>query len=549
MIFTGEKKKLSRKSPLQRTKSANPEDVSKTPLTFSFGAPQTRENEEKFREYNQKLAESRLKMEQEREIDKFKGQSPRTPEKKELQRSKTTGDQAGRSSPRFMDLRQEGVRSPRGTSPVNLSIPGNSEKSDSQKFLSGHLLLAKKLSDEANESDKMKKKNKSKGMDDCYSSNTMSPLAYNPSIQAQNVEPAVKKQPLQRNKEKSSVSRQVSLQGSEDPRLVPGHGHMALHASFSFDPRRLASHQSYIHGNIDDRQRMLQDFQKVQHQEFAGGIYGPIEPPSRRTLGSDLSSHGHSAVTRMQSAPDPFTWSKPSVRQPPMMMRQNSSSDTQLNKMYTGEHEAYGGEAVLTRGSTDSMSKVMQDTTGSVKFQIGQPMQSYKPPAFHSPLFSTNSSPDFQSQQHYSTEFQQQGPPYIPAQHPLQNNLQHAQTTPSSVFHPTHFVEQPGNIWESNQPNVTNFGPQAHYAAGTMWPTMPQSGQVLQTSNINVPQNQSAQMGPNPIETPIPPNDRRFKLYCDLCRLFPEDKVRAVMNQHPTADNPNEICAYLINAK
>ena len=550
LFLAGEKKKLSRRSPLQRTKSANPEDLSKTPLTFSFGAPNTKENDEKFREYNKKLTESRLRMEQDRDTDKTKLSSPRSMEKRELQRSKTTGDQTGRSSPRFMELRQEGMRSPRGASPVNLSVPGNTEKTEgSQKFLSGHLLLAKKLSDEANESDKMKKKGKSKGTDDASSSNTMSPLAYSLSKQTQNVEPGGKKQ-LQ-HKEKQSVSRQVSLQGSEDARLVQGQGHMGLHASQSFDLRRLASHQTYIHGNQDDRQTLMQDFQQVQHQEFGGSFYGPIEPPHRHLSNKDMS-HGHASVTRMQSAPDPFTRSKPSVR-PPLMMRQNSSSDTQLNKFYTGEHDMFGGD-MLTRGSSDNMPKVMQDTTGSVKFQIGSvpPMQTYKPPAFHNTLYSHNSTPDFRSQQQqFSTEFQQQqGQPFMSMQHQVQNNLQQTpQPNVSSVFPTTQFADQPGNIWEPNHPNTTTFSNQSHFPAGSLWPMMPPTGQGPPLSNFNINPGQSHPMGPNPIENPILPNDRRFKLYHDLCRLFPEEKVRAVMNQHPTADNPNELCAYLINSK
>lgn len=491
-------------------------------------------------------------MEQEREQPN-QLPSPRTPEKKELQRSKTTGDQTGRSSPRFTELRQDNIRSPRGSSPVNLSVPGNMEKSEGNaKFLSGHLLLAKKLSDEANESDKLKKKSKNKVADDPFGSNTVSPLAYSPSKQPQNSEPAMKKQPLQ-HKEKQSLSRQRSAHTSDDPRLATGHGHQLLHPSFSSDPRLLGnSAQSFIPGNIDERQLLLRDFQQVQHQELTGNAFGPIEPPHHRSLAKDLDS-GHTALARMQSAPDPFTLSKQSVRQAPMMMRQNSSSDTQLNKLFGGELEAHPGNAMLTHGSNDSMSSILKDTAGAVRFQIGgvsgQAMQSYKPSPFLNPLFSPNSRQEFRfHQQHqFQTDFQQQGTPFIPAQPLVQGHPQgHPHPCPSPVYHTAQnvqYMEQPANIWEPPQPNVSNFLPHSQ-SAGSLWPSLPQSSPTPAASASTL--GPSGQIAPYPIETPILRSDRRFKLYCDLCRLFPEEKVRAAMNQHPNADNANDICPYLI---
>ncbi|WAR08488.1 ZC12C-like protein [Mya arenaria] len=541
-------KKLSAKMSLHRTRSSTPEEnpPSKSSLSFTFGEPlkKSTKSDEKFLEYNQKLTESRLKMEQER-LSNEKGSnlpSPRTPEKRD-QRSLGSTENLDRSSPRFIEPRLHGMVSPRESSPVNLAIPSQydiSTESGNQKFLSGHLLLAKKLSDEANENDKMKKKGKTRIED---GTNVMSPLVYSPTKpMGENISER------QSSIEKKKLSRQYSLQTAVDPRIAQRH--TSLHQQLSYDPRRLEAgmQQSEFHG-------YPYPHQEFQYSNVGTGMnnFGAIERPKQK-LSRD-TFYGHTPLAKMQSAPDPYLRSHQSVKPTPRMMRQNSSSDTQLNKILsTHKHDNPIAESFVPRGPNDISTMVMQGTTGSVKFQIGGgPQFPQVPPGpYHSPMLSPAQGHDYRFQPPFSPEFHHQGPPYYPHT-TLQVQTSHPQNPPQSQsgFHSpqqTHYVNQ-SSFWDSgSQPNIAGYhSTQQQISPGTVWPqTSSHSSPQL---NVMAAPNQSSIGTPYPIDAPILRNDYRFKLYCDLCRLFPEEKVRAAMNQHPEANTANDVCAYLIGAK
>ncbi|XP_074653874.1 uncharacterized protein LOC141908008 [Tubulanus polymorphus] len=64
---------------------------------------------------------------------------------------------------------------------------------------------------------------------------------------------------------------------------------------------------------------------------------------------------------------------------------------------------------------------------------------------------------------------------------------------------------------------------------------------------INI--NHQQRMSPYVLSTdsPISIDDPRYQLYYHLCCIFPEDRVRSVMNRHPNELNPQKICAYILD--
>ncbi|KAH3889128.1 uncharacterized protein LOC127848938 [Dreissena polymorpha] len=530
-----EKKKLTKKTSLGRTKSGPAEtNISQTPISFSFGSPP---GQEKGRDFNQKLTESRLKMEKEKSSYEGKLPFPRTPDKKTLQKpknSKTSAELLERSSPIFGDFRQQGYISPRESSPVNLSVGGHLETSETgQKFLSGHLLLAKKLSDEANESEMLKKKGKLTNDD---GSKMISPLAYSPANASNDYASQTRQQP----KPKQKLARVCSLPPGEDPRHVQRHA--PLDQTHSYDPRGIAAHQDEMPRNLN------QGFGSYQQPPLSPSSFGIGKPISRNQPYEYLQ--GHTALARMQSAPDPFLGSKPSFQGPPIMTRQNSSSDTQLNKILC-HHDFEGNtqEHFMARGQLDNHPPVLRDTSGLVKFQIGNqgPFQT------HPSLHASNSMPvfrqDYRFHQPYMSEYPSHGFPNQSASPFVKTSfgqLDVAQTGYDSqrhqLQHQSHFVNQSIVDSQSALPSYQHYFPPPGTWSQTVSQNTPQSALISAHQSIGFG-------GPFPIDAPIMPTDCRYKLYVDLCRLFPEEKVRATMNQHPETNNPDEVCAYLIGAK
>lgn len=534
------KRKPTPKTQLYRAKLVNSSepgstasDCDSSPSVLSSGKKVEMQDE-----YNQRLAEGLLKLQQDRkalEQEKGKNILPRTSEKKEQQPiTKSLDQQLNRSSLIRMDLLQQGRSlpgSPRESSPVNnLAVPGQTDSyDDGNKFVSGHLLLAKKLSDEADESDKLKMKNL-KRLDD---------IKHSPISKAQPSKTA----DLTKNTSKKQLSRQLSLQGGEDPRL--NSGHQGLHAQLSYDPRRLTQKPHAPFSNPEKMQQMMRDFMHSQRRDVSEED-GTINKSHQSNVQD--TSHSHSTLARMQSAPDQFLPSQHLSGQFPLMDRQNSCSDTQLNKIHdSAEHDNHDG--MLHRDS----SKPMKDTSGSVTFQIGGPMASpvsqYNPvkvpsanyaltslhvssTGFHKPI-----SPDFLHPGHM---------PYI-VSNPIMPPPYHR---PYNVPHPSGFYQphttpfaEPYGIWDAPHSAgiaSSNFLPQYRVHAPDCNPLgfFPQ----------NMPSNDASLEQYHQEVVIVNPNDQRLKLYHDLCRLFPEDEVKMAMTQHPDVDNPKDLCTYLLAA-
>lgn len=510
------KKKLAGKKSLQRTKSYNPNegggDQASQGVSLDNWSSVSSESaeEEKYRLYNQNLAEKLRKMEQEQQ-QKENQSSPRKDEPQSILRRIDRGVEnlrSGGASPRGP--------SPRGASPVsNLSVPGQRQYPDSEQFLSGHLLLAKKLSDEADESDKLKKMESLKENDPLQTSQTQT-------------DQYKLKQPVTKQK----LSRQLSLQGSEDPRLKQSHA--ALKPQFSYDPRQMGQRQT-----TDSNQGMLlSDFIQSQSPDR------PLHPLAHSV--SDLSPsghhsgkeyHGNPALTRLPSAPDQYM-----VRQhlPPgvsLMMRQNSTSDPQLHILDQEEPRQY----MLPMASRGTLP--MKDTTGSVTFQIG----GTQVPKSNMPLSHGHLSPSFNqtapqqpfSNPYGSTPVNMAGIPYVRQQsmnqpHPYGQNFPPAYGM--SVASQRQGMDLAGQGMASTSPSYIMQGV----------PGNPVPASMPSSAGGGAPGFLSPHPGPLPEDAPILAGDPRYKLYYHLCGLFPEQKVRAVMNLHPESSDPNEICAHII---
>ncbi|KAL3882843.1 hypothetical protein ACJMK2_029147 [Sinanodonta woodiana] len=544
----GEKKKITRtKTPLGRTRSLNPDQciadtsasASKSPRQESQNLEDpscrsveeeqqiksdNKEKEERYIEFNQRLDEQRRKLE--------------IPLKMEDQRDKQDHSMSQWS---FGNPNEKTLCSSAST---NLTtVPQYDMK---EKFLSGHLLLAKKLSDEANESKIWKQCGESedhspRGQQLYGGSHGPSPTA-SPQ-KGQNKPRAILKQKL---------CRQYSLQGQEDPRL-----HKQLQGQNSCDPRFLGSNIGAVSSTSCDNYNsnsLQADFMKGQQEQKRISCYPTSSTDSARlnTFGSqnmrelqysqqsmsEASFQSKAALARMQSAPVTYATFHQPQQQPPtqhkpfsQMIRQNSTSDPQLHK-----HNDDGHPPLSQLAPRQSLP--IHDSTGNITFQIsGRPSQpigynNYSPSStFPQPSYHHPPPPNPQ----YSAQYQQ-GVDYGFSYH-----------APSGMMHTGLHANQPFFCASSSssQPLLTsgdssvNFGNMLQSTPGSLW------------SNTRTASNPVSRSSPHPsfaMDAPVPISDPRCDLYYKLCNIFPEQKVREVMNSHPEADI-NEICAYIIGAK
>ena len=425
--------------------------------------------------------------------------------------------------------------SPRGASPVsNLSVPGQRQYDDGEQFLSGHLLLAKKLSDEADESDKLRKMESLKETSQYQSSHQSVAEPYKP------------KQPLTKQK----LSRQLSLQGSEDPRLKQGH--QPLRGQMSCDPRHLGQRYSADPNQSQGQGMLLSDFMQSQthHTDRMGYQHAhsttDLSPSGHMVGGQEY--HGNPALTRLPSAPpDPYMRQHP----PPgvsLMMRQNSTSDPQLHKLDQEDPRHF----IMPMANLGTMP--MKDTTGQVTFQIGGSQL----PKSGIPLSHGHISPGynqvapsqpFSPNQYGSMPVSMVGVPYM-RPHML------AQPQTMSPPHPQAYSQNfspPYSIGVTSQRPVRDMTGQNVCDTTSPYlnsPSPSQTGRVSMSPSMGAGSNMSGypspHPGPLPEDAPILAGDPRYKLYYHLCGLFPEQKVRTVMNLHPESVDPNEICAYIL---
>ncbi|XP_061169297.1 uncharacterized protein LOC133178593 [Saccostrea echinata] len=626
-------KKSSRgKAALTRTQSLTPKPlpdslVADTPtkrLSGDFGEAAMEvlprnveyrdvESEEKWRSYNDKLSEHRKQVEQ---ADK----------EQQRQRSETMESQFNVKmqsvEPFNMASKMEQCGS-RSSSPRQRSTPSPQlmPPQPQEMFLSGHLMLAKKLSDEAGETKTHKSEerlfNTSPPSNYACPSPLSTPVKQNkpltqhPSLMLNQQLPPHHQplsqqfsHPVPMQHQHQRLSRQYSLQGSQDPRL-----RQECMSSAHPSRRPLPQDNFGVFG--------------IPHNTFAGENFANLPPqfsgrPDHRYIGEESE---HAALARMQSAPETmFTrHDNNSHKRFGRMVRQNSSSDTQIHMigdtdLGPSEYSLFPSECVdFNRGNPQNSqySSGMTPQRMDPRHLRSRAVGSYpKPQEYRSqhgngetrwtfepvlglglPGYGSHypanqgidafesdypSVPTWQSQENvkYSVEerYRYQQPSYDPFHE--SSGLPFSQHRPAERCHSGGFSFQ--NQTPSNMCAMSNFcenqhsmlqNPSGKQSVGIIGEEHKQS--LSRTSSANLsghpscPQSFGATM--NPIGTsmmegagnrpkfsefaPIEPTDKRYNLYYHLCGLFPEPKVRKVMTDHPEETSPQELCALIINMK
>lgn len=551
-----EKKKLlarKPKLPLQRTKSLATElptdlisgkiDKDFQKLSIEDVLKTTSEKDDKWKQYDEKLTIHRRKLEQIEQEEKTRQEEELRQKDLECLKAISGGDT------------RSNTPSPNRLSPSPIR--------PQEQFLSGHLLLAKKLSDEANDS-KLRRTDEH--------SYTKSPLAATQSQPVLSQEPAAPQQPQHKK-----LSRQYSLQGAQDPRLKPN-----VRPQMSYDPNMMykqtaypsspyeqsSSQYSVMHTSLDQSHH----FKSEEDHYMPSASYSTerYKPRPKETEGTYLSPESqHMSLTRMQSAPEVIHHLREQSIGRPIgkMMRQNSSSDTQLHIM-GGETDSFNYNLFPQSNVERSSITKRQD---SVTYNIGGQMQQEQ----YRRSSSTVGQYHYQGAQTYSQQpslshdprwaFPEQGfqPSYSigPSSDMRENQPVYGRET-SHDF--TSLRSRGSQMWQ-NQPNIRHS---VSYAGPSNDPFQQARLSVPSSSDFHIQSQISTEefgAQSRPMGVPIlgaqsgvpqtcnyqsiPPTDKRYALYYHLCALFPEPKVRDVMNRFPDIDNPQELCAYLIGAK
>lgn len=638
--ITGEKKKLElkrslgRKSALQRTQSLVPVgsvlDQGKCDQSTinrhsgDFGAlcldnselqkleqkEQNPEKLKKWKNYDDKLTEYRKKVEKAEEEEKQRQEEIR--KKEERVCSPALGGLLDPGSP---SKSNDEVRS-RSSSPLQRGSPSPQLKPQEQ-FLSGHLLLAKKLSDEANDTKVRHRALEERELVEspliCSSQQQQQfqehlplhrPLQQSQSHQQQaSQEFLPAHRPLQQSQSHhqprhQTLSRQYSLQGAHDPRLRP------VMQNLSYESQPISQQQPHLYQQQQLQQQFLQ--QQQQQQQYnkkpllarartvqgtrQGGImrkdtgmvhgvrFSIGEQKSRHVPHPDLQRYHdndsvfysgeeqpftpeHAALARMQSAPETIELrNQNSHRTIGRMVRQNSSSDTQLH-MIGNELDTTGynyGQMPVNIPTKVQGAECMSpyNTANPSLYDIQQQQQHQQM------LRSLSMGPQFSYKQHnvpqhrveqssgVSWSFGDQSPEKVSYQIGGNNN----QFMNSSPFVQTreHMPLQATCSDFSdhmfNQRTQQDIWQNPHSVQGMNMPQKPPNQgfdpQGIRTSNSSTVYKQTLSD-----DSPIHPTDKRYNLYYHLCGLFPEIKVREVMNKYPEETNPQELCAYIIGIK
>ncbi|XP_050390407.2 uncharacterized protein LOC126809711 isoform X2 [Patella vulgata] len=313
----------------------------------------------------------------------------------------------------------------------------------------------------------------------------------------------------------------------------------------------------------------------------------PFSHLANRWTGNQLTQAEHLALTMKHSCPE-------HVQQPAaagqgagnIMMRQNSTSDPQLSSRGKGDSLSSRGASSMmyrTHGSNPPVS-INRSTSihGSslpqqhVQFNRQTSELPYSLNQYYTPTQYTQQHPAqyTQQQQHLAqyTQQQQQHPPQYTQQHqhPGQYTQQHPnpgqytqqQQHPGQYTqqhqHPGQYTQQqqhPGQYthaeWSSIPYNCIN----SPVPMGQMQPVW-SPNQVMPQQQL-IPQYvgsyQASLQPPNQPSNPIPatadikPTDSRYSIFYHLQSLFDEKKVKAAMNAHPNETNPNVLVKYIVD--
>ncbi|XP_071115361.1 probable ribonuclease ZC3H12C isoform X1 [Haliotis cracherodii] len=397
----------------------------------------------------------------------------------------------------------------------NYDFPGLAQQDNQLKvplsqpkegLVSGHLLLAKKLSDEAQDS-KFFRKDGDHSPDD-VSSASAHQFTYPPSPQR----PASQSSGLG----DSPYHHRVSPHHMLPPQPEPG---VCLSG-----PSALMRQDGSSGGSFEYDQQ-CQSFPLPptsflpQHHAGSGG---GGKKGQMMYWGYPDEVYGHSSLHHAPSAPS----HSGHVSLSRTMQRQNSTSDPQLHMVGAdGERMKYDSDKGMPHAYSSSIHQ-------------------YSP--FH--------------QQHQAGEAgYPQGAGYMHGwgevsgdmiSHPVQRTYHPSPQDQYSPAGQERKVSSDYGVW--NRPGsipqspVNPYSPQANMSHVPFQQPVQQPMHLHMQSSSQIPFSAPSSM-PQRVDAPIEVSDSRYGLYYHLCGLFPQAKVTAVMNQHPEEMDPKILCTYIMS--
>ncbi|XP_070190589.1 probable ribonuclease ZC3H12B isoform X2 [Littorina saxatilis] len=413
----------------------------------------------------------------------------------------------------------------RVSSPSRLNVPFTSSQEGS--LVSGHLLLAKKLSDEGSDTNFFNPKTSSNraspvmlagpagsGIGHHDSAQFNSLFDRRPSLQDHHFQTQ-----LQNQQQYYTQPPHLLARDSESASGTCVSGPARYHQDPAYQVQGMGSHcQSFPIMEKDSGRRAL-------HRGYSE------HPPSALSMAGSMSMEGgsreHTPLKPQHSVPSQFPPTPGTFQGRPFkgMMRQNSSSDTQL-------YMAGSGDGTLpSHVSVPSFSGLDARGPQSVHSQAEpHSMQQHQ----HGLSRSTSVQP-FPHQQSFI------GPMGLDRQ--CSEVVYSTQDRAAHTMHPYPQQWDMGSMYHSH-PASPHYHPHPHLPAtpSTHQPPPPFIGSGVPQWQHNPMQRRSF-----PAEQPIPPSDPRYSLYYHLCSIFAEHRVRAVMNKYPDETDPQKICASIMN--
>ena len=440
----------------------------------------------------------------------------------------------------------------RVSSPSHLNVPFSS--SQEGQLVSGHLLLAKKLSDEASESSFFSES----------SSNRASPVALaGPAM------PGISRQESMPYSLDKFYDRRPSLQEHHQasqqyyasamlPRGADVNTGLCMSGPMQLPSRQLSGLQRDqaftampVHGAA------CQSYPSSGKEAPAHGMLRRVtsyseQPPMamaavRGTLGMEANGRERVPVKPQHSGP-PGQFLPTAAHFPGRpfrsMMRQNSSSDPQLHVIGSGDAPfnpwlsaknppppASAGpcpvSALDSRGTHPAYSSADHRAPGEAHqhqtFHHSATAQPFSPQQ----PFGVRAGLDRQFSEVMYGSHDHGVPPTSPYMPPMGMFHSHPSTP---VHHPSTPTHPP--------PTMAGLTQSSHLP---QWSQNPMLGMPL--SPVRSPQPAQRSF---PADHPIPATDSRYPLYYNLCGIFAEPRVRAAMNKFPDETDPQKICASIV---
>lgn len=433
------------------------------------------------------------------------------------------------SSPRLPDstgLTPAATYGSRVSSPSRLNVPYSDRHEGG--LVSGHLLLAKKLSDEASDASFFSTES---------SSNRASPVALAGPAPTGFGRQESMPVPRERNHDRRLSLQEAQRQRRQHHYKYPSND-MDPQGPYLSDPSRLPSH-------LFQDQALALSAYGSQCQSFPmmerGTEHGALrrvtsyvdQPSSPSTMVANIMPRDHPTLKPQQSCPlNPFftTHSSTSTGRPlATMMRQNSSSDPQLHVTASDPH--YG---TWQQSHFIQPAAMMETHSGHHMYTSHADRAHTEAQARQNLLRSTSMQPLHQQSHPFSPSLDRQISEVMYGQHESYHG-HHARS---------HFQihMDSGSLFQNPPSTPTHPGTPIHLSPNYMAMQGARGGGAWMQEPLPMPTSPVRPIQRSyPKEQPIPTTDPRYPLYYHLCGIFAEPRVRAAMNNYPDETDPQKL--------